>query len=80
MSERLEYKINNWLDNTIINNNGNEMIYQGYELVEYKNFMFCNDLFVKIKESLKKKNLELIDSDEFRDKLTYLIYKYSNNE
>ena len=76
----MEDRVNNWLDKTIANNNGVVMIYDGYEIIESKNFMFCNQIFSKIIDYLKSNKLELYDDDEFRDMLTYIIYKYSHHE
>ena len=73
----LENDVNNWLFKSIVGNNGELYQYTGYELDVFRNSDYCQELFSKIIEILKKNNYVLQDEERFKDRLIYIIYKYS---
>ena len=76
-----EYIVNEWLDKTINGNNGPLKIYDDTNnKIHYRNFHYCNEFYYMIHNFLKSKGYDIIDDDVFRDKLTYIIYKFSLHE
>ena len=77
MSTQLVYNVNNWLEKTIVSNNGELYTYDEYDITEYKYFHFCDELFESLKKIITNNGNELLEEDVFKDRLTYLVYKYS---
>ena len=73
----LENDVNNWLIKSVVGNNGELYHYNGYELDVFRNNDYCEELFLKIIDLLKKNNYVLEDQERFKDRLIYLVYKYS---
>ena len=73
----LENRVNNWLNKSIVGNNGELYNNYGYELEVFKNSAYCEELFLKILDLLKINNYVLEDQERFKDRFIYLVYKYS---
>lgn len=81
MKSRFESVVNNWLDSSIVSNNG--ILYHKNnekELLEYTYSDYCEDFYFKIKNEIIKKGNSIQDEEEFKDRVIYLLYKYSQHE
>ena len=76
-----ERLVNNWLEQPVKSNNG--ILYQehnGDEVLEYTYSDYCEDFYFKIKSKLIKNGNTILHEEEFKDRVIYLLYKYSKHE
>lgn len=80
MSSKLEYLVNNWLDKTITSNNGIILLNYNNEIYNYTYRDYCNHFYSKISDLVRKNNHDIINEEEFKDRVIYFLYKYCQNE
>ena len=81
MQNKLERLVNDWLEKPVVSNNG--ILYHendNDELLEYTYNDYCEDFYFKIKNKLIKNGNTIMNEEEFKDRVIYLLYKYSNND
>ena len=73
MQTELERNVNDWLNKSVKTNNG--VLNIDYLYIDY-----CDDFYFKIKEVLLKNGNTILNEEEFKDKVIYFLYKYSQHE
>ena len=71
--------VNNWLNKPVVSNNG--ILYHKNnenELLEYTYSDYCEDFYFKIKSEIIKSKNVILNEEEFKDRVIYLLYKYSS--
>lgn len=77
MQSNLERLVNNWLQQPVKCNNG---ILYNSNLLEYTYHDYCEDFYLKLKNKVTKHGNTIEDEEEFKDRVIYLLYKYSQHE
>lgn len=81
MNNDLERLVNNWLDKPVKCNNG-ILYHKNNENIplEYTYNDYCEDFYFKIKNKIIKGGNTILNEEEFKDRIIYLLYKYSQYE
>lgn len=80
MQSTLEHLVNDWLVKPVKSNNGILYHENENEVLEYTYNDYCEDFYFKIKNKLIKNGNTILHEEEFKDRVIYLLYKYSQHE
>ena len=80
MQSTLEHIVNDWLEKPVKSNNGILYHENENEILEYTYNDYCEDFYFKIKNKLIKNGNTILHVEEFKDRVIYLLYKYSQHE
>ena len=79
-NKSLEYRVNKWLDKPIMSNNGHLLTKIDDECVNYFYRDYCYDYFLKLKKIIINSGNTILNEEEFKDRVIYLLYKYCEDE
>tara|TARA_Y100000389_G_C17120497_1_gene345200 strand:+ start:190 stop:453 length:264 start_codon:yes stop_codon:yes gene_type:complete len=80
MQSNLEQNVNDWLIKPVASNNGNLKIKYHDGISDYLYSDYCEECYDKIKEITLKNGNKILNEEEFKDRVIYLLYKYSQHE